>query len=175
MQYNLGAPGAASKKDRKHGICCGITVAWIVGVCHDRDDAVNTTNFENYFRNVLRFQGAYLKDHKGNVGAIDDLDGIHPQGLTKAGSGKCSSAEFRPVTQQRILGGVSGLYHHAVGVGAHGMGIRGSRYLIMDPNGGLFKYKNKSDFITDVQDLCDARREAKNGGANFAFTTFKKA
>jgi hypothetical protein len=36
VQYNLGAP--------RRGICCGITIAWIIGVCHDRDDAAKRRN-----------------------------------------------------------------------------------------------------------------------------------
>jgi hypothetical protein len=44
----------------------------------------------------------------------------------------------------------------------------------MDPNAGLFKYKSKSDFVSEVKALCDARRQAKGGAADFRFTIFKK-
>lgn len=170
VQHNLGAPGGSSMKDRKHGICCGITVAWIVGVCHKRDDAVNSTGFDAYFRNVLRFQGAYIKDFKGNVDAMDDLQGIQPQGLGKAASGKCTEDELSGLfPSSGAWASYLGLYHHAVGIG-----YSGSRYLIMDPNAGLFKYKSKSDFISDVKALCAARRQAKNGDPKFRFTIFKK-
>lgn len=177
VQFNLGAPGASAMKDRKHGICCGITIAWIVGVCHGRADAVNTTGFEAYFRDVLRFQGAYLKDYKGNVDALDDLDGIQPLGLKKSSTGKCTSAELSGrFPASGSWASYLGLYHHAVGVGAHAAGLlSGTRYLIMDPNAGLFKYKHKSDFIEDVKQLCDARREAKGRDPNFKFTIFKKS
>lgn len=170
VQFSLGAPGGSAMKDRKHGICCGITVAWIVGVCHKRSDAVNTTGFDAYFRDVLRFQGAYIKDFKGNVGAMDDLQGIQPQGLGKVASGKATEGELSGrFPMFGAWGAYLGLYHHAVGIG-----YAASNYLIMDPNAGLFKYKNKSDFVSDVKALCRARREAKNGDAEFKFTIFKK-
>ena len=170
VQHNLGAPGSSSMKDRKHGICCGISIAWIIGVCHKREDAVNTTGFEAYFRDVLRFQGAYIKDFKGNVDAIDDLEGIQTQGLAKIATGNATDDDLSgrfPATG--AWAAYLGLYHHAVGIGSSG-----SRYLIMDPNAGLFKYKNKSDFISDIKALCSARRDAKKGGPDFKFTIFKK-
>ncbi|MDH5540176.1 MAG: hypothetical protein OEY03_12300 [Rhizobacter sp.] len=170
VQHRLGAPGGASMMDRKHGICCGITVAWIIGVCHKREDAVNTTGFDDYFRNVLRFQGSYIKDFKGNVDAMDELQGIQTQGLGKTASGRCNEDQLSGRFPSRgAWASYLGLYHHAVGIG-----YSGSRYLIMDPNAGLFKYKGKSDFISDVKALCDARRQSKGGGADFRFTIFKK-
>ncbi len=178
VQYRLGAPGAASMKDRKHGICCGIVVAWMVGFCHRRDDAVNVTGFEAYFKNVLRFQGAYMKDFKGNVGSIDKLDGIHPHGLSRAGSGECTVDELSGLFPTGVTwAGYLSVWHHAIGVGVNEGGVfSGERYLIMDPNGGLFKYKNKSEFIDDLKQLCNARRIAKNAGdgAKFSYTFFKK-
>jgi hypothetical protein len=47
----------------------------------------------------------------------------------------------------------------------------------MEPNAGLFKYKNKSDFTADLRELCEARRARKGEGANakISYTFFKKA
>lgn len=176
VQYRLGADNSPrGKLDRRHGICCGITVAWIVGVCHRREDAVNTTNFENYFRNVLRFQGAYLKDVNETVGGMDELNGVHPMGVNKIRSGRCTSDELSGVfPASGTWAAYLGLYHHAVGIGTDS-GTFSNRYLIMEPNGGLFKYKNKNDFITDVKQLCDVRRRRANGAAEFRYTFFSKA
>lgn len=171
VQFNLGAPGASSMRDRKHGICCGIAVAWIVGVCHKREDAINTTHFKDYFDNVLRFQGAYVKDFKGNAGAMDDLQGIHPLGLKKAASGSTTDDALAGLfPSSGAWAAYLSLYHHAVGIGCSS-----SRYLIMEPNAGLFKYKSKSAFITDVKQLCQVRRAKKNGAADFGYSIFRKA
>lgn len=178
VQYRLGAPGSPTMLDRKHGICCGITVAWDIGFCHGRAEAVNTTNFSSYFMNQLRFQGAYLKDHKGNVNSIDDLDGIHPHGLARAGSGKCKVDDLSGLYPDGTWAAYLGIWHHAVGIGRMGGGVLGSaRYCIMDPNAGLFKYKNKSEFTADVRQLCEARRASKNQSAQskISYTFFKKA
>ncbi|MGN6226233.1 MAG: hypothetical protein ACTHNM_02265 [Dyella sp.] len=178
VQYRLGAPGSASMLDRKHGICCGITVAWIIGFCHGNDEAKNTTNFPDYFANTLRFQGAYLKDHKGNVSSIDDLDGIHPHGLVRAGNGKCAVNALSGLYPDGTWAAYLGVWHHAIGIGRTGGGFgHSARYCIMDPNAGLFKYKNKSEFTADVRALCEARRASKgeSAGAKISYTFFKKA
>lgn len=179
VQHRLGAPGSATMKDRRHGICCGIVVAWMVGFCNKREDAVNTTGFEAYFKNVLRFQGAYMKDFKGDVTSIDQLDGIHPHGLSRTGSGQCSIDALSGLFPTGVTwAGYLSVWRHAIGIGINEGGVfSGERYLIMDPNGGLFKYKNKADFIDDLKQLCNARR-IKNGAAGDAkisYTFFKKA
>ena len=178
VQYRLGADGSALMKDRRHGICCGITIAWVVGFCHGRDEAINTTNFASYFMNQLRFQGAYMKDNKGNVGSIEDLNGIHPHGLVRAGSGKCAVNELSALSPGGTSAAYLGIWHHAIGIGTYGGSlIGGKRYCIMDPNAGLFKYKDKADFIADVKQLCEARRARKGegAGAKISYTFFKKA
>jgi len=178
VQYRLGAPGAAAKLDRKHGICCGIAIAWIVGLCHAYKDATNTSTFYPYFINQLRFQGAYLKDNKGSVNSIDDLDGIHPHGLVRVRNGRCAVNALSAMYPSGTWAAYLGIWHHAVGIGALDRGrSRSKRYFIMDPNGGLFKYRNKADFTADVMALCEARRTRKQQGpdAKISYTFFKRA
>jgi hypothetical protein len=176
VQFRLGADGAGSIKDRRHGICCGITIAWIVGFCHKRDEAVNTTNFARYFTDVLRFQGAYLKDNKGTVGSIDDLNAIQPEGLRRSGNGKCTGPQLSGLFPGGTWAAYLGIWHHAIGVGVNDRTLRSSRYCIMDPNAGLFKYDGEAAFVDDLRQLVEARRLRKGeaAGAKVSYTFFKK-
>jgi hypothetical protein len=174
VQNRLGAVGAPQMVDRRHGICCGITLTWIIGFCHNRDDAKNPTKFSSYFTNVLRFQGAYLKDFKGNVTALDTLDGISAQGLAKGAAGKCIPIEFGRGIRfpSARWAAYLGVWHHAIGVGW----TFGS-WCIMDPNAGLFCYENADGFLHDLNQLCEARRVRKGEapGAKMSYTFFTKA
>jgi hypothetical protein len=175
VQNRLGAEGASEMVDRRHGICCGITLAWIIGFCSGRNDSQSTAGFEEYFMNVLRFQGAYFKDNKGNVSSLDDLEGFYPQGLIKGASGKCTPLTLGtgpstfPVNRWAAY---LGIWHHAIGIG----GTQGA-WFIVDPNAGLFRYLDVGSFLDDVKQLCEARRIRKGepSTAKISYTYFTKA
>lgn len=158
VQYRLGAPGSESMLDRQHGICCGITVAWIIGVCHRRKESINPPLFEEYFKNVLRFQGAYAKDKKGNQSTIDDIDDIQPHGLVRTDHGKCKYGDIlSKLPQTTSWASYLGIWHHAIGVARSAI----NSFYIMDPNGGLFVYTTAQAFESDLHELCEARRVKK--------------
>lgn len=157
-QWRLGADGSPlGKKDRRHGICCGITIAWMVGFVHQRSEATRTDEFEDYFRDVLRFQGAYLKDVKGNIGGIDELGQKYVHDCVKINEAKNVSpqtlvASF-PSNATPVWAAYLAAYRHAIG-----FGYANYRYYIMEPNAGLYSYRNRGKFETDFLALIEARR-----------------
>lgn len=171
VQERLGAPGLDSigleMVDRKHGICCGITLSWLIGFCHSAQGAQSTLHFPSYFRDNLRFQGAYFKDNKGNVKSIDDLANTgFAHGCVNASSQKVIrkihfSLDDLGFTLPKKFAMYLGIWHHAIGAA-----VTEGRYYIMDPNAGLFTYFNKSDFEADLNDLIEARRTKKSAGAS---------
>lgn len=176
VQYRLGADGSAAQLDRRHGICCGIVVAWLTGLCHGNADTFDVVQFRDHFVNTLRFQGAYLKDHKGNVGSIDDLDGIMPLHLERAGQGKCAVDGLAALYPAPSWAAYLGVWQHAVGIGIYDAGAQGKHYCVMEPNAGLFKFRNEADLSADVRQLCEARRlrRGKSPQDEIAYTFFKK-
>ena len=159
VQYRLGATASPlGALDRRHGICCGITIAWIVGFVNGRPEASRVDKFESYFQNVLRFQGAYLKDVKGNIGGIDELGQVFAHNCIRISQ----SRHMLPhnvaanLPNEPVWAAYLGIYHHAIGIG-----YLNYRHFIMEPNAGLFSYQNKRNFISDLQNLIEARRVKK--------------
>lgn len=160
VQSRLGATGSPLPiVDRKHGICCGITVAWLIGLVNNRSEARTVGEFDGYFKNVLRFQGAYLKDAKGNIGGLDELAQSYVHGCKKLAGYK----QIAPHTLAGLMpknniiwAAYLALYHHAIGIG-----YANYRYFIMEPNAGLFSYQSQRSFLSDVRDLVEARRVSK--------------
>jgi hypothetical protein len=162
VQFRLGADNSPlGMQDRRHGICCGITIAWMVGFAHQRSEATSIDQFPAYFRDVLRFQGAYLKDMKGNIGGIDELGQKYVHDCVKISEVKNVAplallAAF-PSNATPVWTGYLGAYHHAIG-----FGYARYRYYIMEPNAGLYIYQNKRRFEDDFKGLIEARRASKN-------------
>lgn len=173
VQFRLGANGSDEILDRRHGICCGIVITWIIGFCNGRPDAKSCISFESYFMNTLRFQGAYLKDQRGNVNSIDDLSQVYTHGLSKIKTGKCQTFELTlNLPNEQCWGGYLGVWHHAVGIGRSAA----NSYFIMDPNVGLLTYSDATTFNEDVKELCEARRVSKGQpiGSKLSYTFFKR-
>lgn len=182
VQVRLGAPGlediGLSAKDRKHGICCGITLSWLIGFCHSVQGAQSCAHFPDYFRDNLRFQGAYFKDNKGNVHSIDDLANAgFAHGCVKIC--KSSSVSMNTFKLSNLGGGLPdkfamylGIWHHAIGAA-----VTKGRYYIMDPNAGLFAYFDQKDWEADLNDLVEARRKSKGKtqGDKFSVYPYTKA
>jgi len=179
VQERLGAPGLETigleKIDRRHGICCGITIAWMIGFCHSVQGAQSTAYFDSYFRDVLRFQGAYLKDNKGNIRSIDDFANRNYVHGCSAINGKRSMTSF---SVDNLGQGLPAKYSMYLGIWKHAIaaGVTSGRFYIMDPNAGLFAYFSQSDFEADMNDLIEARRTRKNqlGNAKISVWSYKK-
>ena len=150
-----GARVAGSNKGRIQGICCGITAGWVVAFLGGNSDAVDHDTFQTFFVTNLRFQGAYVKDHKPNSDSIKLL--LEGFGL-KNSNPTNSVTEMTPESiESKMPGdtfwaGYISAYKHAVGIG-----YKNYRYFIMEPNGGLFEYQNKAHFINDLKAFLLAR------------------
>jgi hypothetical protein len=155
---------AGSNKDRVQGICCGITAAWMTALLGGEKAAHETTNFEDLFTNRLRFQGAYVKDHAPNSSSVALL--LSGFGLSNSNVSN-SSIILTPTNIASSLpkgsswAGYVSAYAHAIGIGH-----KSGRFLIMEPNGGLFKYKSESKFADDLKTFLLARRDRKAAGEN---------
>lgn len=174
-QFRLGADNSpVGMLDRRHGICCGITIAWLVGFVHGRPEASQCDQFEDYFRDVLRFQGAYLKDVKGNITGIDELAQAYAHDCIPISKNRHVLPHTLAATMpdQPVWAAYLGIYHHAIGIG-----YANYRHFLMDPNAGLYSYRNKKKFILDLQALIEARRGRKNvmGPGNTISAYFYKA
>ena len=142
-----------------HGICSGITSSWVIGfLSADRTEAKNTEQFRTYFYNVLRFQGAYMKDLGGRTDK-------HLEALLNSGY----NAGIRQLKNERVnvvspgilpieneWAAYTAIFHHAIGIGHSG-----GSYYMMDPNYGLFVYADMPSFLLDLQNLIEARRHSK--------------
>ncbi len=159
---------------RQLGICCGITTAWMMAVRAGIRDALDPALFAAFFE-VLRFQGAYMKDAQGNAKGnladaffrmIGNLPNRHYR--TFGQSRLAQQHQFVSLTQgvADVFGwavpdssvdwmAYGGLYAHAIGV-AH----VGQRWYIMDPNHGLFVYHSERHMLVDLQAIVRARRAA---------------
>jgi hypothetical protein len=186
VQYRLGAPGhnLAEIKDRKHGICCGLTVAWIIGFCSGEIDTGDPNYFAYFFDNPGRFQGAYIKDFRGNVRVMDDIEKISAIGLIKIGD--TQSISYRNIgpflPQENHWAAYLGAWHHAIGIGkrdsifdtGNNNLVESTTYYIMDPNAGLFMYNNDGSFLFDLQSYLDDRHTKKSPSSHDIKLTFFK-
>lgn len=144
---------------QNHGICFGITLSWIIGFCHNRSEATTPSQFNDYFANVLRFQGAYFQVAPGlEDSVLLNLNGIYAHGLNKNASGKCTPGELNGLvtSPSSRLGAYLEIWGHAIGIGGH----RFKRF-IMEPNAGLFYYFDPDSFKKDLMEYCEQRRTYK--------------
>ena len=63
--------------------------------------------------------------------------------------------------EQGYWAGYLSAYAHAIGIG-----YKNYRYFIMEPNGGLFEYRNKKKFAADLKAFLKARRDRKSPGTD---------
>ena len=137
-----------------HGICSGITSAWIVSVLNANKvpGATQTGKFEPLFLNVLRYQGAYFKELHGKA---DNM--LETCGAAMITNGTSDGVvNTRVLTQAQLPGhgwwaAYVSMRGHAIGIGKYG-----DLYLIMEPNFGLFSYETLGKFLTDLADLVDS-------------------
>jgi hypothetical protein len=175
VQQRLGAPGfigPLGQGERKHGICCGITGTWLFGVLNKAKEATDCVAFYPYFMNVLRFQGAILKDLGGTATKIhDNIDSLHrmfggrPFKVTSKDTSLSNFGEALP-HGENVWGAYLSAWHHAIGVcKAHG------NWFIMDPNNGLFEYKKRPTFVDDAVSYLRKRRLKKSNENGSTVTT----
>lgn len=159
-----------SNKGRVQGICCGITAGWVVALLGGNESATDHDSFASFFT-TLRFQGAYVKDHKPNSGSVELL--MQGFGLRNSNTSNAAT-EMTDVGLISTLPGEDGTwagyisaYGHAVGIG-----YRNYRYYMMEPNGGLFEYRNKGKFASDLTAFLKARRDRKDAGGDAKMSAY---
>lgn len=134
-----------SAEDRKRtagGICAGVTSAWIVGLLSGRSAATRYDEFESYFVQHLRMQGANIQDTLDGIEGTEMLmrKGI-PQASSIASGRRNSMFDFLP-REDSTWAAYLGIHGHALGCGH----IAGERYYyILDANYGLFYYASYTD------------------------------
>jgi hypothetical protein len=166
------------------GICAGMTVSWIVGVVNGYEDATDTGNFAPYFKNVLRFQGAYLQATRRTKPA----DGGLPSGEFKMrklsgalahGCTKLPDTTWKADTVATHIKANDGMDRWAAYVSilqhAIGVGKSGGKYFIMDPNEGLYSYNKISDIHLDLSQHLKRRirKKKEKMGDDFSVSLWK--
>lgn len=160
---STGVKVAGTNKGRTQGICCGITAGWMVALLGGNSRATDHTQFTNFFMGPLRFQGAYVKDFKGNSSSLKvimDRFGLMNSNLDNDYlSMNPQNIKDNLPPEQGAWAGYISAYAHAVGIG-----YKNYRYFILEPNGGLFEYQNKQKFVDDLSAFLIARRNRKSPG-----------
>lgn len=164
-----GAKVDSKTHGRRLGICSGITSAWVIGCLNGYPDATSTDKFKDYFTNVLRFQGAYMKDFDPK-GKTDDFVAQ----LAKIGFAAGIKMDKLEKVRNVASGGVlpasgnwacyAAVFGHAVGVAASG-----SNWYLMDPNYGLFVYNTREKMTMDLQRVVDERASDDSKKASLRF------
>ncbi len=163
-----GAKVNSKTQGRRVGICSGITSAWIIGCLNGRSDATSTDGFKDYFVNVLRFQGAYMKDFDPK-GKTDDFVAQLTKVGFAAGIKMDKLEKVRNVSGGALPAGggwacYAAVFGHAVGVAA-----AASASYLMDPNYGLFVYNTRDKMLMDLQRVVDERAADESKTATFRF------
>lgn len=163
-----GAKVNSKTQGRRVGICSGITSAWIIGILNGHSDATSTDKFKDYFDNVLRFQGAYMKDFDPKAKTDDFVAQLAKIGFA-AGIKMDKLEKVRNVSGGALpaAGGwacYAAVFGHAIGVAA-----ADSASYLMDPNYGLFVYSARDKMLMDLQRVVDERAADESKKATFRF------
>jgi hypothetical protein len=164
-----GAKVDSKTKGRRVGICSGITSAWIIGCLNGYPAATATDGFKDYFVNVLRFQGAYMKDFDPKAKTDDFVAQLAKVGFA-AGIKLDKLEKVRNVANGGVLPAsgswacYAAVFGHAVGVAADG-----SKWYLMDPNYGLFVYNGRDKMTLDLQRVMDERASSPDKKATLRF------
>lgn len=163
---DTGARVAGTNKGRIQGICCGITAGWIVALLNGNEHATEIDGFKEFFLGPLRFQGAYVKDFKPNSKSVEELYksfGIEGR-YNKTGRVVLNSDNINAnLPDVPLWAGYVSSSRHAIGIG-----YRTYRYYVMEPNGGLFVYRNRDKMAADLKGCVLALKAATGGGAGAA-------
>jgi hypothetical protein len=143
-----------------HGICKGLATAWVIAFLNQVSESSDVNAFGSYFRNVLQFQGTYIKDFGKHIDS-------HLVQMIKmkvdTGVHQVKQYETTNLETTQLPGHTWGAY---LSVWKHdiAMGYRRPNYYIMEPNFGLFVYGDKANFVNDGRRLIEARRARKHKG-----------
>jgi hypothetical protein len=147
-------------KQQGHGICKGLTTAWVIAFLNGVDEASNPASFSDWFTGIAKWQGTYIKDAGGHIDKhlqliekTGMLTGVVVDHVVAVQS--LSSSDFPRTTPWAAY---CSIWHHDIGFAADGRG----NFYIMEPNDGLYVYDSQSEFIADSNGYVADRRVAKS-------------
>lgn len=156
------------------GLCSGITSAWVAAVlCAPADaSAVTPQDFEHCFDNLLRFQGAYLKELHGKADTHLAVLRKHlPFDYVLHGALACAPLTAASLPAQAHWAAYMSLGGHAIGIGRYN-----GQWMIMDPNCGLFCYAHDqaAAWLADINHLADSyhQRKGRPAGSTVSLQVF---
>jgi hypothetical protein len=171
LQQKLGADGYVGEiADRRHGICSGMTVAWIASVLNNDEEALGVEPFENYFMSYLRFQGAFLQvKGGGSEKKFAKLAEVMAHNCKKFQlqyvSVKSLKKSIESVAgKKRTFWAIYAGHRNKDGGHAIGLAKAGTRWFAMDPNQALFVYQNDRTFYGDATEYFDRQWNIRPGG-----------
>jgi hypothetical protein len=140
------------------GICSGITSTWVIRLVNGVDDARTPGKFTEFFDNVARFQGAYLKDRHGKIdNHLNELSTVFNARIKHEKDLSGTSFKVNDFPQLTKWGAYVSAYGHAIGAGRYL-----NEFYLMDPNVGLLVYKDIGSMTADLNDFVKARATHKN-------------
>jgi len=136
------------------GICSGITSSWMIALlnANKMQEARDTAKFPELYNNSLRFQGAYFKELHGtaekHLPAAGVVAVVNGEPLVKIEKRNIATNDIPTLGWWACYVSMRG---HAIGIGKYN-----KFFHIMDPNFGLFTYRDQMDFVADVNGLIDS-------------------
>jgi hypothetical protein len=152
-------PNDGLLKQQGHGICKGLTTAWVIAFLNGVDETSNPGTFGEWFTGIAKFQGTYIKDAGGHIDQhlqliekTGMLTGVRVDHVVSVTS--LSATNFPRTTPWAAY---CSIWQHDIGFAADGRG----HFYIMEPNDGLYVYDSESKFIADANGYVGDRRTAK--------------
>ena len=169
-------PGVdADTENVEGGICSGITSAWLAALLSARNDpsATEVAGFTDAFDNLIRFQGAYLRELHGKADVhLAALRGHLGFDFEELEAIACRQLPLAQLPPSEHWGAYVSLRGHAVGVGRFN-----GQWMIMDPNLGLFLYPGADGqgFVADLNHLAASywQRKGHDGQTQMLLQVFQ--
>ncbi|AQQ68542.1 hypothetical protein Mag101_13555 [Microbulbifer agarilyticus] len=156
----LDRQGVDKKRPKGHGICKGVSSAWVIAFLNGTLEASDGSVYEAYYTNFLRFQATMIKDFGSHIDThVEKMSALHIETNIKVAE-KLELVEF---TEKQIPDGRWAAYisvwHHDIAIGGK-WGANSTLY-INEPNTGLLAYTDKADFFADLKAYIAKRRQRK--------------
>ncbi|NEP57038.1 MAG: hypothetical protein F6K31_08440 [Symploca sp. SIO2G7] len=138
------------------GICSGITTTWLIKFLNNVDAGHEVKAFLKDY-DATRYQGAYFKELHGKApDHLAQLDNVLKSNLNEVARKKVRQVAQLQFPSSSEWAAYVSAWGHAIGIGQ-----LNTSYFMMDPNYGLFVYKNKQKFLDDLQAFVEARAARK--------------
>lgn len=157
----LDRQGISAGKPNGHGICKGVASAWVIAFLNGVREATDSSLFEQYYTDFLRYQATMIKDFgkhiDSHVAQLNKLD-------LKPNVKEYKNFQAPSLRAEDIPNGRWGIYmsvwQHDIAAGGT-WGTGGKQYIV-EPNTGLLGYDSITDFLHDLNEYIDSRRTKKN-------------